>query len=332
MLVIAATAACTGSEAETRSPPPSVASASVGATTAPTTTTATTPMPVATTARPEPSALEAAQARPQTEGHRRLVAVGVPDLAARAYLNASVRAGEALPGCRVPAEVLAAVGAAESRHGTITEFDERGTTRQVLRGFAATGDDTDEGRLDQDTEKDWAVGPMQFIPSTWTDAGRDGDGDGVSDPSNFFDAAMATAAYLCALAGPFPDATFIAGQWNQHDQRVKVLQQRADQVHAEWQRLTDQRRALEEQAAAAPGDTTVERDLAELPDPGPEPTFEAPPEPAGPAQFLRAVRGYYGPEGDARDDYEQAVVQAFRTLTARTGGTPIAAEDRVVPL
>ncbi len=45
---------------------------------------------------------------------------------------------------------------------------------------------------------DHAVGPMQFIPSTWDDWASDGDGDGVESPNDIDDAALATARYLCA--------------------------------------------------------------------------------------------------------------------------------------
>jgi hypothetical protein len=38
---------------------------------------------------------------------------------------------------------------------------------------------------------------MQFIPSTWAWAGRDGNGDGVKDPNNVYDAALAAGHYLC---------------------------------------------------------------------------------------------------------------------------------------
>jgi membrane-bound lytic murein transglycosylase B len=57
--------------------------------------------------------------------------------------------------------------------------------------------DTDGGLLDTDTEFDRAVGPMQFIPSTWVRIAEDGNGDGVRDPNNIYDAALGTAAYLC---------------------------------------------------------------------------------------------------------------------------------------
>ncbi|MFF3460524.1 NlpC/P60 family protein [Streptomyces sp. NPDC002730] len=51
---------------------------------------------------------------------------------------------------------------------------------------------------DGDTTYDRAVGPMQFLPSTWKGAsGSDGNNDGVKDPHNAFDAALGTAVYLC---------------------------------------------------------------------------------------------------------------------------------------
>jgi len=45
---------------------------------------------------------------------------------------------------------------------------------------------------------DHAVGPFQFIPSTWLRWKADGNGDGVADPQNIDDAALAAGRYLCA--------------------------------------------------------------------------------------------------------------------------------------
>jgi membrane-bound lytic murein transglycosylase B len=42
---------------------------------------------------------------------------------------------------------------------------------------------------------------MQFITSTWLKWALDGNGDGVADVQNTYDAATAAAAYLCA-GGP----------------------------------------------------------------------------------------------------------------------------------
>lgn len=57
--------------------------------------------------------------------------------------------------------------------------------------------DTDGGALDGDVTYDRAVGPMQFLPTTWARYGADGSGDGVRDPHQIDDAARGAAAYLC---------------------------------------------------------------------------------------------------------------------------------------
>jgi hypothetical protein len=69
-----------------------------------------------------------------------------------------------------------------------------------LTGHGATSriGDTDAGLLDGDQRFDRAVGPMQFIPGTWSMAGVDADQDGVKDPQDIDDAATASAVYLCA--------------------------------------------------------------------------------------------------------------------------------------
>jgi cell wall-associated NlpC family hydrolase len=43
-----------------------------------------------------------------------------------------------------------------------------------------------------------AQGPMQFLPATWAQYGRDGNGDGQADPFDPADAIPAAADYLCA--------------------------------------------------------------------------------------------------------------------------------------
>ncbi|MEO5985918.1 MAG: lytic transglycosylase domain-containing protein, partial [Candidatus Limnocylindria bacterium] len=51
--------------------------------------------------------------------------------------------------------------------------------------------------LDGDSEWDRAMGPLQFIPTTWRELGRDGNGDGSADPDNLYDAALTAVAHLC---------------------------------------------------------------------------------------------------------------------------------------
>ncbi len=67
----------------------------------------------------------------------------------------------------------------------------------VIRRLALI-EDTDGGVLDADTTYDRAVGPMQFIPQTWNLQEIDANGDGEMNPQNIYDAALASANYLCA--------------------------------------------------------------------------------------------------------------------------------------
>jgi hypothetical protein len=84
----------------------------------------------------------------------------------RTYHELYVASAAYCPGLRW--QVLAAIGQVESGHG-----------RDV--GPSSAG----------------ALGPMQFLPSTWAFSGVDGDGDGRADVMNPFDAVPAAALYLC---------------------------------------------------------------------------------------------------------------------------------------
>ncbi len=67
---------------------------------------------------------------------------------------------------------------------------------------------------------------MQFIPSTWTVVGVDGDGDGRRDPQDVDDAALGTAVYLCSGS---EDLSTTAGQraavhrYNHSDEYVDLV-------------------------------------------------------------------------------------------------------------
>src|SRR6266545_2204441 len=131
----------------------------------------------------------------------------IPALALRAYREAAAWAAGFDPGCRLTWPVLAGIGRIESNHGmyggAATRFSPSGTVTPRITGPPLDGrgvasiPDSDGGRWDGDTTWDRAVGPMQFIPTTWRSLGRDGNGDRVADPNNLFDAAVSAAAYLC---------------------------------------------------------------------------------------------------------------------------------------
>ena len=69
----------------------------------------------------------------------------------------------------------------------------------------ATIADSDRGALDGDPLFDRAVGPFQFIPTSWALYGRDANRDGRADPHNVFDAAAAAAEHLCRAGWEFAD-------------------------------------------------------------------------------------------------------------------------------
>lgn len=121
-----------------------------------------------------------------------------------AYRRAESELAGTAPGCRLEWQLLAAIGQVESGHARGGRVTSDGTTVTPILGPRLNGGafavirDTDGGRYDGDTAYDRAVGPMQFIPSTWTRWGKDGNGDGRADPNNVFDAALAAGRYLCA--------------------------------------------------------------------------------------------------------------------------------------
>jgi hypothetical protein len=131
----------------------------------------------------------------------------IPLPARRAYLRAALIMADVAPRCRIPWTLVAAVGRVESDHGRHgdSELDSQGVARPHVfgatldgRGARAKVPDTDDGDLDRDKRWDRAVGPLQFIPSTWAVVGVDGDGDGTRSPHDIDDAALAASVYLCA--------------------------------------------------------------------------------------------------------------------------------------
>ncbi|MHA2787559.1 lytic transglycosylase domain-containing protein [Corynebacterium sp. S7] len=144
---------------------------------------------------------------------------GIPERALAAYAGAALRIADEQPKCGIGWNTLAGIGQVESIHGSFggASIDERGQVSPAIIGVPLDGSegvaeiaDTDGGVLDGDKEYDRAVGPMQFIPSTWQLEGRDGNLDGVTDPQNIDDAVLTAASYLC---GEERDVTSDNG-WN----------------------------------------------------------------------------------------------------------------------
>ncbi|MEE2033695.1 lytic transglycosylase domain-containing protein [Rhodococcus chondri] len=146
-------------------------------------------------AEPEPAAPEVLPEGP----------LGIPGINFDAYRNAERILAEENPGCGMYWTLLAGIGRVESGHANGGKADDKGNLFEPVIGLPLNGSlrgqatihDTDGGVLDGDTVYDRAVGPMQFIPTTWNQYAGDGDGDGSANPQNLYDSTLTTARYLC---------------------------------------------------------------------------------------------------------------------------------------
>jgi membrane-bound lytic murein transglycosylase B len=133
-------------------------------------------------------------------------ATGIPAAALRAYGNAELAMRNTQPSCHLSWATLAGIGRVESDHGRFggAHLLANGEESKPIVGVPLDGTggvqnvpDSDGGRFDGDPTHDRAVGPMQFLPSTWASYGADAMGTGHPDPENINDAALAAAHYLC---------------------------------------------------------------------------------------------------------------------------------------
>lgn len=168
---------------------------------------------------------------------------GIPARALQAYAAAAELANAAAPGCGIGWNTVAAIGFVESGHGNHGggSLSAAGQASGPIIGPSLDGGsfaaipDTDDGVLDGDAVWDRAVGPMQFIPTTWDLAGRDGNGDGVADPLNIDDAALSAGVYLCqggrdlTTARGWADAVL---SYNQSDSYLREVREQASEYAA----------------------------------------------------------------------------------------------------
>ncbi len=141
----------------------------------------------------------------------------IPPRVLEAYIGASIAVKEEYPDCGLGWNTLAGIGYVETAHGTVNGgyITSQGQANPAIVGIQLNGQgvssipDTDHGLYDSDDRFDRAVGPMQFIPSTWEKWAHDGNGDGRLDPQNIDDAALSAAFYLCDLGGDLSEP----GNW-----------------------------------------------------------------------------------------------------------------------
>ena len=136
-------------------------------------------------------------------------AADIPPRMLTAYKKAVRQVSTYVPTCRgMRWPILAGIAKVESHHAIGRNITAGGDIRPkiygvLLGGSGAGGNttalpDTDNGRWDGTANGERAVGPFQFLPSTWESTGKDANGDKIADPHNADDAALGAAIYLCA--------------------------------------------------------------------------------------------------------------------------------------
>lgn len=156
-------------------------------------------------AAPVPAAAPEAPPTPELPTSAVASPLGIPTVNVSAYKNAANILATTMPGCGIDWTLIAGIGRVESTHANDGKADQLGQLIEPILGPRLDGtlagnnviSDTDGGALDGDPNFDRAVGPMQFLPETWNRYKADGNGDGISDPQNLYDAALATGQYLC---------------------------------------------------------------------------------------------------------------------------------------
>lgn len=158
-------------------------------------------------APPQPQAGPVGEDPLRTWANRVAGTIDVPTRALMAYGNAELVVRSTQPACRLSWATLAGIGRIESNHGRYggATLGDDGRPSKPIIGVPLDGSagvkaisDTDRGQFDGDPNHDRAVGPMQFIPSTWRKWTSDANLDGRGDPQQIDDAALAAGRYLCA--------------------------------------------------------------------------------------------------------------------------------------
>jgi hypothetical protein len=160
---------------------------------------------------------------------------GIPARALQGYRLAASLVDKADPTCHIDWALLAAIGRVESDHGQFggSQLNPAGIDQPAVIGLRLDGSngtarifDPDGFALDGDHVYDHAVGPMQFLPSTWRVVGVDADGNGVKNPQSIDDAATTAAVYLCSGHGDLSQPSDLSAaimRYNDSDSYVQMV-------------------------------------------------------------------------------------------------------------
>ncbi|MFM9632576.1 MULTISPECIES: C40 family peptidase [Streptomyces] len=161
-------------------------------------------------------------------------AADIPARMLTAYKKAAAQVGKYVPKCQgMRWPVLAGIAKVESHHATGRSIAAGGDIRPRIYGVLLNGSgqggnttafpDTDGGKWDGTASGERAVGPFQFLPSTWEGVGQDANGDKSADPHNADDGALGTAIYLCGSGrdlGQRPQLEAAIWQYNHSSEYV----------------------------------------------------------------------------------------------------------------
>jgi len=153
--------------------------------------------------------------------------LGIPGVVLDAYLKAQQVLATQQPNCHLPWWLLAGIGKIESGQAENGEVDAAGNTLRPILGPELNGQHGYAalpailgGRWTGDPVWQRAVGPMQFLPSTWLEWG------GGGNPNNVYDADVAAGKYLCNggrdLSVPAQQAAAVFS-YNHSDSYVQIV-------------------------------------------------------------------------------------------------------------
>lgn len=158
-------------------------------------------------------------------------AMTAPSAAARAEIPADllpVYMAASVTCSGLPWQVLAAIGWAESRHADRRADPHSGDVEPPIIGIALDGQNGTKAIPDASQPDGWAhaLGPMQFLSTTWNKWGRlapDRPPDATPNVQNAWDSIYSAAAYLCGGATSTDDLRAAVLRYNHSETYLKQV-------------------------------------------------------------------------------------------------------------